>query len=354
MSAPHEVDPNMIVPTTLKETDLRFYDVRKSPFTLYGLWEPQTEPKFKRLPDALAAEVSYNVKVLATNTAGGRVRFSTDSPYIAIKAIMPSLRRFDHMPPNGTSGFDLYIDHETESRYQGTLRCPIMAEGGFEAILYLPDRRMRSFTINFPPYNDLDALYVGLAEDAVVGEGKKYRPIAPIYYYGSSITQGACASRPGLSYQNHIIRRVNIDYVNLGFSGSAKGEPSIVNWMAEREMSCFVCDYDHNAPSVEHLAETYYPLYAAIHEKHPDIPYIMVSRPDYVRTPNAPERREIILDTYHRALAAGDRKVTFIDGQSLFRVPGWDNCTVDGTHPNDLGFFCMAEAIGEEIARYFG
>ena len=351
-TVPAEVDRNMIVATTLTEPDLRFYDVRKPPFRLYGLWQAETEPSFKRVPDDIAAATSAGVKTLARQTAGGRVRFSTDSKYVAIKTVQPYIKHMDHMPLSGSSGFDLYLDTEADSHYSHTFRVPTDAKDGYESIAKFHDRKMRHFTINFPSYCAVDALYIGLQADAVLGEGRTYRDMAPIYYYGSSITQGACASRPGLAYQNVISRRLNVDFVNLGFSGNGRGEPVICRWMAEQAMSIFVSDYDHNAPNAEHLQNTHYPLYAAIREKHPDIPYIMISRPDFdYDYTESVKRRAIILDTYNRALAEGDKNVYFIDGASLFRGPYEDACTVDRCHPNDIGFMLMAEQIGRVIER---
>lgn len=352
-NVPAEVDRNMIVAKTLNVPDLRFYDARKAPFRIYGLWEPENEAYFKRLPDDIAEATSPGVVTLYRQTAGGRVRFSTDSKYVAIKTVQPYIKHMDHMPISGSSGFDLYIDTEVDSTYSHTFRVPTTATDGYESIAWFPDRRMRHFTINFPSYCAVTALYVGLQEDAQLSEGLEYRPLAPIYYYGSSITQGGCASRPGLAYQNVISRRLNVDFVNLGFSGNGRGEPVICRWMAEQEMSVFVSDYDHNAPNPEHLQNTHYPLYAAIREKHPDIPYIMISKPDFFcGTPeDSVARRNIVYESYLRAWSEGDRNVYFVDGASIFRGPYEDSCTVDRCHPNDLGFMLMADHIGRVIGN---
>ena len=350
MPTPHEVDRNMIVPTTLTETDLRFHDVRSAPFAIYGLYHPQTEPVFKRLPDEIGLNTNHGVKTLYLHTAGGRVRFSTDSAYVAIKAMMPYVDRMDHMPLSSSAGFDLYLDTDEGSRFVHAFRVPNAAQDGYESITRFPDRKMRSFTINFPSYNALNALYIGLQEDAVLGEGHHYRDKLPIVYYGSSITQGGCCSRPGLSYQNIIARRLDYDYINLGFSGSGRAEETIARYMATLPMSVFVCDYDHNAPTTEYLAETHYRLYSIIREINPTVPYIMISRPDFLlHYDDCVARRAVILDSYARALAEGDKNVYFIDGQSFFRGRDEDSCTVDGCHPNDLGFHKMADHIERVI-----
>jgi hypothetical protein len=143
-----------------------------------------------------------------------------------------------------------------------------------------------------------------------------------------------------------------MDFVNLGFSGSAKGELSMAEYIAGLDMSLSVYDYDHNAPDVEYLRATHQKMYDRIREKHPTIPYVMISRPDYF--PNEKEsiaRRQVVVDTYHYAIGKGDQNVYYIDGASIFRGPFEDSCTVDGCHPNDLGFSKMAEAIYPILCR---
>ena len=115
--------------------------------------------------------------------------------------------------------------------------------------------------------------------------------------------------------------------------------------MAGLEMSAFVCDYDHNAPDPAHLRATHAPLYRAIRAAHPDIPFIMLTKPDYkIGDPDFDERRAVVMETFQMAQASGDRNVYFIDGASLFGDDGMD-CTTDGCHPTDLGFYRMAEKI---------
>ena len=353
------IDKNLAVSPTIDAPDLRLYDVRKPPFRVYGLYNPTTEPEFKRLPDDVAAATSPGVQNLARNTAGGRVRFATDSPYIAIKAVMPKVTHFPHMPLTGTSGFDLYIDSPDgrDSLFFGSFVPPYAMTDGYESKLVFPTDGLHYVTINFPLYNAVTDLYVGIADGSALLEGAPYRDIAPIVYYGSSITQGGCASRPGNAYQAMISRALNIDHVNLGFSGAGKGEVPIVSHMADMEMSVFVSDYDHNSPT-DRLKETHMALYEAVRRKHPDIPYIMISRPDIFRlipgwggVDQVVERRQMILDNYHEGRANGDKNLYFIDGASFFRGYFEDSCTVDGSHPNDLGFARMAETLIPVLQR---
>ncbi|MBR6776845.1 MAG: hypothetical protein IKM27_03755, partial [Clostridia bacterium] len=329
--------------------DVVFYDVKKAPFELYGLYLGELDV-FKRMPESVAEQVSPGVKSLNFNTAGGRVRFSTDSDYVAIKCVLPMVRNFSHMPRTGASGFDLYEVNDGVCTYVKTFVPPKDVTDGYESIAKLDGKKMRSFEINFPLYNRVDELYVGVREGSFVGEGAKYKYSKPVLYYGSSITQGGCASKPSNSYQAIISHDLDCDHINLGFSGSAKGEKAIVDYLASLDVSVFVCDYDYNAPNAQHLQETHLPLYKAYREKNPDTPILFISGPKVAYTStDLIKRRQIVLDTYNYAIAQGDRRVGFIDGNTMFGGRYGNVYTVDGAHPNDAGFLVMADIIGRQV-----
>lgn len=358
MSDISKIDPNMRIETKINKPDIRFYDIKQKPFEVYGLYNYLNEDCYKRMPDDVAKSVSPSVATLSLQTAGGRIRFSTDSQYVAIKAVTPCISLINYMPLSGSSGFDIYVDDpETgDSRFRKTVAPKNLEQTEFEGEITFNTRQMRHYTVHFPSYNEVTAVYIGLQEDAAIGEGMKYRNDPPIVYYGSSITQGAFASRPGNSYENLISRRFGMDYINLGFAGNGKAEDTIVDYMAKLPMSIFVCDYDHNAPHAKYLSETHLKMYQKIRAAHPHIPYIMISKPDYDNMQDLDEnieRRNVVFDTYRYAFDHGDRNVYYIDGASIFRGAYEDTCTVDRTHPNDLGFALMAEAIGAEIRRSF-
>lgn len=172
---------------------------------------------------------------------------------------MLSVYRISTISLTAVAGFDLYIDDPESgiSRFHRIFWPNYDMDDGYEAKVEFSSRQMRYFTIHFPSYAEVKNLFIGLQADAFVGEGVKYRDIPPMVYYGSSITQGAYASRPGNIYQNMISRQTHIDYINLGFAGNGKVEDSIVECMAGLSMSAFISDYDHNAPTCEHLAATH-------------------------------------------------------------------------------------------------
>lgn len=340
------------MPNEVNSPEIVFYNVKNRPFELYGLYNAATEPKFCRMPGEIASVISEGVKHLAFETAGGRVRFSTDSQYITVRTKMPYISDFRHMPKTGTTAFDMYIDTDGGSRYIKTfIGQNTVFDGGYETTYKFAEREMRKITINFPSYNAVDALYIGLEKGAAVGGGAKYVFDLPVVYYGSSITQGACSSRPGMIYENIIARKYNLDYVNLGFSGSAKGEPAMADYISVLDMIAFVADYDHNAPNADHLRKTSFDLYEKVRKNHHEIPYIIVSRPDFSTHDrfDGIARRDALIDLYRHARENGDKKVYFIDGEGIFRGPYSDSCTVDGTHPNDLGMVKIAESIGKVL-----
>ena len=124
----------------------------------------------------------------------------------------------------------------------------------------------------------------------------------------------------------------------------------MVDYLASLEMSAFVSDYDHNAPNADHLRKTHFALYEAIRAAHPDIPYIMITRPDVLgRKEECEERKAVIYESYQKALANGDKHVRLIDGKMLFGDTDRDLCTVDGSHPNDLGFLRMADIVTAQL-----
>ena len=353
-----EIDPNFKLNKLVDLSDVAFYDVMDEPFEKYGFYCCSREEGYKRLPDDLARKVNSGVAVLYRQTAGGRVRFATDSSYIAIRVRMPSIHQHPHMPLSGSSGFDLFIDDpETgESRFCPSKFYPSPADrDGFSAKADFKTRKLRYFTLYFPNYNEVDEVYIGLQRDAMLQGGARYRDCEPIVFYGSSITQGGCASRPGNAYTHVVSRRLNMDFLNFGFSGNGKAEDNIVDYLCTLSMSIFVSDYDHNAPDAEYLKKTHCKMYQKIRAAHPHIPYIMLSKPDFNYSLNGiaanVARRDVIYETYRYAIGQGDENVYFIDGESLFRGRHEDMCTIDGCHPNDLGFAYMSDAVSETIRR---
>lgn len=184
-----KIDTNFQLKNCRDRKDLAFYDAADAPFQIYGLYGSAKEVGYRRMPEDAAAAVNPGVKELSTFTAGGRLRFSTDSGCIAVYVKEPGSGHMAHMPLLGSSGFDLYEETDQQSRYLGSLIPPVTMTDGYDAICDLGTRRMRDITLYFPLYNGVQQLLIGLESDAMLKKPiRSYAPIAPIVYYGSSIT----------------------------------------------------------------------------------------------------------------------------------------------------------------------
>ena len=340
------VDPNLVVPTKLEKDDIKFYDVLEAPFQVYGVYHE--DGAFRRMPEAVAKTVSPGVLRLHWHTAGGRVRFRTDSPYIAVSVRLCNTNLYSHFSTVGSAGLDMY--YEDEGRFFKSFIPPREVGDRYEYLIERKEDTMRDILINMPLYSGVVSLHIGLAEGAQLLPPKPLKCDKKVVFYGSSITQGGCASRPGNSYEATVSRRFGFDYVNLGFSGNACAEDEIIEYIAGMDMDIFVYDYDHNAPNPEHLAATHEKMFRRIREAHPNIPIVVMSRPKYYVNKETQRRMDIIRATVDNARAAGDNNVYLLTGPELMALCGEDGL-VDGTHPNDFGFASMAKAVGDLFER---
>lgn len=321
-----------------------WYKIDGETFDLYGC-----NDKFERMPDDVAKSVSELVYAESKQPAGGRIRFSTNSQTLAVRCKMSYglLQLFDVYRVDEKTGKEYFV---AGFRNDGALYDFVREES-----LGNPDGEMRSYTLNFPLYSNVESIEIGVQNCTTLSNGKSYRNEKPVVFYGSSITQGGCTIRAGMNYIALISQRYNLNYKNMGFSGAAKAEQEMIDYLCSLEMSAFVSDYDHNADDVAHLEKTHLKLYKAIRQKHPDIPYIIITKPDYYTNPDESDRRaEIIYKTYEYAKENGDEKVYFIHGKTLFGGNYYHNCTIDGCHPNEVGFMRMAEKIGPVVAKAMG
>lgn len=326
---------------------LNFVDAKAAPFKLYGVTFDKVQGLYTRMPREIAEKVSDGVNYLYKNTSGGRLRFRTDSSKIAIAAEICDGAMMGHMTAVGAAGFSLYINNVFHRAFVPQVCSNFSYDGQME----LPDG-MLDITIYFPLYGNVKSLSVGLEKSAKIEPPLPYKNEKPIVFYGSSITQGGCASRPGNSYDAILCRYLDSDYINLGFSGNAKGERLMAEHIAGIDASLFVLDYDHNAPTIEHLENTHRNFYELYRQTRPDVPIILMTKPDFDSCPpvNA-KRRDVIRRTYEHGKAKGDNNLYFIDGETLFGDDGRDCCTVDGCHPNDLGFFRMAQTVYRVVQK---
>ena len=346
-----EVDSNFKV-ERVENIDVCFYEVPGEGFSLEGFpWKP-----YYRLPEHFTEkEVNKGALTLAPHTTGGCVRFVSDAPVIVLRAELQCSYDMDHMPRCASAGFDIYKQfHGGTLKHGGT----VMASSTFapvETFMHKEESKGKVlFQLNLPLYGGVKKLEIGFPPGYKPELPPPHRVKDPVLFYGSSITQGGCASRPGNAYTSLLCRAVDAPQINLGFSGSGKGEIAMAQAIAKLKLSCFVMDYDHNASNPEYLQNTHEKFFQEVRRINPDLPVIMLSKPDFEGDPNAAQRREIIRQTYERAKSSGDKNVYFIDGETLFGTENRDACTVDRCHPNDLGFYRMYQHILPVLSEILG
>ncbi len=325
----------------------------EKPFRLLGFeWFDPAKPLFCRLPLEPGLPLRRPVKRLAFDTAGGQVRFRTDSPLVALRAELSGFGNMDHMARTGQDGFDLYVGGPGHWRFLGTTR--VRGKAIRQVLFRSTERKVRSFLVEFPLYCGVKSLEIGLAEGARVEGPEPFEEEGPIVFYGTSITQGGCASRPGTAYTNILSRRLNREVVNLGFSGNGLGEPELAELIARIPgKRMVVLDYEANAG--EGIRKTLGPFIARLRKSSPGMPILVVSKIPYARESADPGARKARLslrdfqrDLVRELRSKGDRRIYFLDGSTLLGKDWWE-CTVAGVHPNDLGFSRMAEGLEKKI-----
>jgi len=350
-----KIDKNLVQVNMEVKDGVKRYTLPSEPFTIHGMYYNEKEERFLRLPAELSEKTSYGIGTLARMLAGGRIIFSTDSDFLEFTiTAQDSEFRVSTMATTGCAGFSL---HEMQSKKWWQFEHNFIPtkddKTGFTFTKKLRNGKlgeMRDYIIHTPIYADAKPITIGVNEKAKVECNYKYRDILPILYYGSSVTQGCCVSRPDMAYQAHIAKWNDIDFINLGFSGSAKGEPAMAEYLATIKCSLFVCAYDYNSESVEQLNDTHYPLYKTFRNSNPDVPVLFVTRADTDSTPQSiTPKKAIIYETYQRAMREGDKNVYFLDGQEIYGSEDRDKFTIDDCHPNDLGAYYIAKAIYKKM-----
>lgn len=333
----------------------KLFDLPNENFKIHGVVY-DIENGFHRIPNDKKEIMSEGVKWTERHTSGGRISFSTNSRKLYLKVEYKFMEPMPHMPLTSSSGFTLtkivkgkyvFFGNGNESFNDNTL----------EALFNVSNKKkFNDFILHLPLYNNVKSISLGVDIGAEIKETNVYRTdVAPMLFYGSSITQGGCASRPDNMYQAYVSEKFKVDYINLGFSGSAKAEPEMIDYLCTFNPSIFVLDYDHNAPTPEYLEQTHEKLFKAFRKAHPLTPVIMISKPNYRNYGKIFKsdrmHKDIIYKTYKNALDNGDKNVYFIDGGKMYPADIREHCSVDTCHPTDLGFYFMGKAINKVIEK---
>lgn len=342
-----EIDKNFVAEDA--EAGLRWYDVRG--LKLEGRGWDEVETPYDRLPAKAKTVVRPDVWTLSLHSAGMLVRFVSNTTKVAARwKLRRKVLEMPHMPATGVSGVDLYARDAGRWLFKANGRpstAPLISLTLGGALTACPQGR--EFTLYLPLYNGVESVEIGLPSEATMqpapprpGSGK------PILFYGTSITQGGCASRPGMAYTSIIGRMLDRPTINLGFSGNGQMEPELAHLLAELDPSVYVLDCMGNI-SPAWVNERIEPFVRILRAARPATPIVLVENVVYylnLSGAGAPQPSEKNLNhraVFARLVAAGVKGLHTVPGEGLIGYDG--EGTVDGCHPTDLGFQRMAEAI---------
>ncbi len=347
------LDPNMAL-SKADADGIVWLDPREGPFDIHGFEWIGQDGIYRRLPVHPDWEIRDAVDQLSNHTAGGQVRFRTNSRKILIQAEIRETSNMYHMPATGQSGFDLYLQEGMNKRYLKTTRFPHDSIRYQVELFNNNDQEMRSFILNFPLYNGVNSVLIGIEKESILEEPPPFTIKGKFVIYGTSITQGGCVARPGMVYSNIISRRLDAQFVNLGFSGNGRGEPALAHLINQIPGKSFIIlDYEANASKT--IKNTLGPFVNVLREKHPDTPILIMSKIRYASAPVGSSADDFLMGNrdFQRNLVekrnkSGDKNIYFLDGSTVLGND-YDECTVDGVHPTDLGSIRIADALTDAI-----
>lgn len=306
---------------------------------------------YDRLPAEAEGVVRDAVWGLSQHSAGLCVRFVTDSPVIRARwSVRNEELGMPHMPATGVSGLDLYARRGDGWGWVGAGR-PHQKDNEGVLVEGAPEG-MHEYLLYLPLYNGTESLHLGVAPDSVLAKAPAYpeERSKPVLFWGTSILQGGCASRPGMAYPSILGRKLNRPTINLGFSGNGQMDPEVTALIAKLDPAAYVIDCLPNM-SEDMVTERMEPLVRALREAHPDTPIVFVECVHYqqawflVQRWGAPYQKvnAALRAEYDRLVEEGVTGLHYIPGDDLF---GHDSeAAVDGVHATDLGFLRMADAI---------
>lgn len=338
-------DPNLLAAKT--STDgLTWHDALQAPCVLEGFpFRAANGPLF-RLPQHIVPGLLPLLVHVAAQPAGAGLRFAATGDRLAVKVELSRNETSRNCTYNATHGIDAYVDGPLGWTFVGNLAVE-KPSTKWTAELRLPGTlakalgdATREWLLHLPLQNPVSGLKLGL-EGAP--QSPRARNIAkPLVCYGSSITQGFCASRPGLAWTNVVARALDVELVPLGFGGSARGEAEVAAAIATIDASCVVIDYDHNAPDAAHLEHTHLPFLKIIRKARPRLPMVIATSPNFHGDAKYWGARRAVIRASFKAIGGPTR---FVDGATYHAAESWAETTIDRCHPNDLGFRQMADHI---------
>jgi lysophospholipase L1-like esterase len=302
-----------------------------------------TESFYDRLPAKAEGTVSKKDWGLSHDSTGMCVRFTTDASSFQVRwALRNKDLAMPHMPATGVSGVDLYAkDKAGKWRFVANGRPTAVTN----TATFKPPAS-EEFLLYLPLYNGVKTVEIGIAKDRTISmpDAAAVKQRKTVVVYGTSITQGGCASRPGMAFLAIVGRRLDATIINLGFSGSGRMESELADLLAELNPSIYVLDTMGNmsGPEVSERAE---PFIKKLRQSHCDTPILLVEDANLAN--RRTEKGDILRALCEKLSAQGDKNVYFLSNRGMLGEDG--EGTVDGDHPNDLGMMRHADAFTEGL-----
>lgn len=330
------------------QTDSLKY-INATNFELIGKGFIDTENLYDRLPASLKGVTRPPVWSLSKNCSGLAIRFRTNSKVIAAKWEVTGDVVMNHFAPSGIKGLDLYGLKDGKWQFVNSAR-PSGKTTTATIISNMTGTDME-YMLYLPLYDGLANLEIGVQATAEISKPKVDSPRKekPVVFYGTSITQGGCASRAGMSYPNILSRMLDRQIINLGFSGNGQLDLEVAEALANIDASCFVIDCLPNV-NIAQMNEKYARFLEIIRKKNPDVPILMV---ETILFPHMyfdqsvysllHEKNALLKKIYYEQKKKNDKHIYY---QKADKLIGTDfEATVDGIHLTDLGFLRMAENL---------
>ena len=345
----------------MERPKLKWYSPTHAPFVLEGFPFFEQERIYRRLSLNPVYTLPEGVEAQCWHTSGGQIRFRASFKTLRLKAALHFAANHDHLTATGQCGFDIYLAEEGTPRYHGTSRFDPRLDHYDVVMADLPEKQTLEVVINFPLYVGVREVLLGFDADAEIFPPSPRAREGRIVVYGTSITQGGCANRPGMVYTNILSRRLNVEVVNQGYSGAGRCEPEAAYAIAAvQDPILYIHDAEANINAYEDIAARYPRFMRIYRESHPTTPILIATKIPYAKELRNPKQREARLrnkelqySIVEQFRSEGDKNVYFLDGETLF--PGcFEEYTVDGVHCTDLGFMHMAEGFEPVIREILG
>jgi len=333
---------------------IRYYDSEN--FPLIGKLSDSTETRYERLPASLKQVCRQPVWDLGKNTSGLALRFRTNSTTIAAKWEVLADNYMNHMTATGIKGLDLYA--WTNGKWQFVNTARPTGKNSQQTIISNMLPTEREYLLYLPLYDGLVDLQIGVDSTAIIEKPLLKIPSTtnPIVCYGTSITQGGCATRPGMSYTSILERKLNREVINLGFSGNGKLDYEIAELMAQRtDAGLFILDFIPNV-TLEQVQDRTATFVQKLREHNPEIPILLVesilfphSAFDVQMYKTVTDKNKALRKEYDDLLRKGYKNIYYLSAGKLIGTDG--ETTVDGIHLTDLGFTRFADELQKKVRQ---